>query len=171
MLPSGICWKAEQTFGNVFSKHFSNGQFPKSQRCAQPSKLLLSPNEDLGVRAFVSTFQIREYSIWATFIWKVFRKYVPECFLGLPNSSFGDHNDLCSPTEEIGEIRKHISDRVFKELFACVSTSCGRLTIKKCFENTVWNVGSAFQNLRLGWVEWFTMEMVKQKGSSSLRLV
>ncbi len=30
-----------------------------------------------------------EYSIWATFIWKVLRKCVPKCSFGHPKSSFG----------------------------------------------------------------------------------
>jgi hypothetical protein len=42
---------------------------------------------------------------------------------------------------------------VFKALFTYVSTSFGRLTIEKCFENMVRNVCSDFQNLRLGGVK------------------
>ncbi len=58
---------------------------------------LCSPNEDFGLpnerlgTHFRSTFQRREYSIWATFLWKVLRKCVPKCSFGLPKSSFGEH--------------------------------------------------------------------------------
>jgi hypothetical protein len=59
---------------------------------------------------------------------------------------------LYAPQTKILEIRTNLSDRVFKALFAYVSTSFGRLTIEKCFENMVRNVCSDFQNLRLGGV-------------------
>jgi hypothetical protein len=58
---------------------------------------LCSPNEDFGLpnerlgTHFRSSFQRREYSIWATFLRKVLRKCVPKCSFGLPKSSFGEH--------------------------------------------------------------------------------
>ncbi len=64
MVPKRRFWKDEQTFGNVFSKHFSH------------TWVL-----DLG-----------------SFIWKVLWKYVPECLLGLPKSSFGDHETRFAPS-------------------------------------------------------------------------
>ncbi len=48
------------------------------------------PNERLGTH-FRSTFQRGEYSIWATFLWKVLRKCVPKRSFGLPKSLFGEH--------------------------------------------------------------------------------
>ena len=58
--------------------------------CYVANKNLCSPNEDFGRSSkhsgthFQSTFHIRAYSIWATFIWKVIWKHVPECLVGLP---------------------------------------------------------------------------------------
>ena len=42
------------------------------------------------------------------------------------------------------------TERIFKALFTYVSTQFGRMPIEMCFENTVRNVCSAFQHLRLG---------------------
>ena len=93
--------------------------------------ILWPPNEDLGRPIkhsgtnFQSTFQIREYSIWATFIWKLLWKYVPECLVGLPKSSFGDHKIiLCSPNEDFGRLNKALRMR-FEVLLKGVSTFFG----------------------------------------------
>ncbi len=40
---------------------------------------------------FRSTFQGREYSIWATNRWKLFRTHIRKGWFGLPKSSFGEH--------------------------------------------------------------------------------
>jgi hypothetical protein len=56
---------------------------------------LCSPNEDLGRRNkrsnhdFRSTFQGREFFIWATNYWKVFRESGLRLLFLLPKSSFG----------------------------------------------------------------------------------
>jgi len=57
---------------------------------------LCSPNEDLGRPnkrfgpCFQTTFNIREYFIWATDHWKVLWKHGPKRLFGLPKSSFGE---------------------------------------------------------------------------------
>ena len=74
------------------------------------------------------------------------------------NDDFGRSNKhsgtyFYAPQTKILESRTNISDRVFKALFAYVSTSVGRLTIEKCFENKVRDVCSDFQNLLFGRVK------------------
>ncbi len=55
------------------------------------------PNEDVGRPSkhsgthFQSNFQNKVAQIEYSRMWKVLWKYVPECFLGLPKSSFGEH--------------------------------------------------------------------------------
>ena len=51
---------------------------------------------------------------------------------------------------KILEGRTNISECVFEALFKGVSTGFGLANVEKCFENAFWKVGSAFQNLRLG---------------------
>ncbi len=58
--------------------------------------------------------------------------------------------EIYAPQTKILESRTNISDRVFKALFAYVSTSFGRLTIEKCFENTVRNVFFGFPKSSFG---------------------
>ena len=59
--------------------------------------ILPLPNEDFGspnqpFRMCVRiTFHGREYSIWATNRWKLFRTHIRKCWFGLPKSSFGEH--------------------------------------------------------------------------------
>ncbi len=52
--------------------------------------------------------------------------------------------EFYAPQTKILESRANISDRVLKSIFTYVSTSFGRLTIEKCFENKVRNVCSEF---------------------------
>jgi hypothetical protein len=55
-----------------------------------PKRRFWKSDERLGTR-FRSAFQRGEYSIWATFLWKVARKFDPKRSFGLPKSSFGEH--------------------------------------------------------------------------------
>jgi hypothetical protein len=54
------------------------------------------------------------------------------------------------PQTTILEGRTNISECVFEALLKGVSTGFGRPNVEKCFENALSNVGSAFQNRRLG---------------------
>ncbi len=72
--------------------------FP-NQNFTSPKRIFLcSPNEDFGRpnqhfrRHFRSIFQGCDHSIWATSRWKVLRKRLLKCWLGLPKSSFGRGN-------------------------------------------------------------------------------
>ncbi len=64
------------------------------------NKTLCSPNENFGKlnkpidETFRSTFQGREYLIWATNRWKVLRKDSSNVSFSLPKSSFGEHKLL-----------------------------------------------------------------------------
>ncbi len=51
---------------------------------------------------------------------------------------------------KILEVRTNLSECVFEALFKGVSTRFGRRIVEKCFENAFGKVGSDFQNLRLG---------------------
>ena len=53
---------------------------------------------------------------------------------------------------KILEVRTNFSECGFEALFKGVSTVFGPRNVETCFENALWNVGSAFQNLRLGGV-------------------
>jgi hypothetical protein len=82
------------------------------------------PNEDFGRRNKRcnpdfegSTFQGREYSIWATNHWKVSRKSGLHLLFLLPKSSFGEHRItlyqvIDAPQTTIWEGRTNISERV-----------------------------------------------------------
>jgi len=69
----------------------------KHRRAMILSVIISIPNEDFGRRNkrwnqdFRSTFQGREYSIWATNRWKVLRKSWFHLLFLLPKSSFGEH--------------------------------------------------------------------------------
>ena len=51
---------------------------------------------------------------------------------------------------KILEGRTNVSECIFEALFKGVSTRFGLRIVEKCFEDTFWKVGSAFQNFRLG---------------------
>ena len=82
------------------------------------------PNEDFGRGNKIcnpdfegSTFQGREYSIWATNHWKVTRKSGLHLLFLLPKSSFGEHRItlyqvIDAPQTTIWEGRTNISERV-----------------------------------------------------------
>ena len=55
-----------------------------------------------------------------------------------------------APQTKILEGRTNIRERIFEAPFKGVGTLFGLRSFEKCFENTVRNVRSAFQNLRLG---------------------
>ena len=54
------------------------------------------------------------------------------------------------PQTKIWEGRTNISQCVFKALFKGVITAFGLQNVEMCFEHALWNVCSAFPNLRLG---------------------
>ena len=62
------------------------------------------------------------------------------------------HAELYAPQTKILEGRTNFSECVFEALFKGVGTAFGPRNVEKCFENAFWKVGSAFQNLRLGGV-------------------
>jgi hypothetical protein len=67
---------------------------------------------------------------------------------------------------KILEIPTNTSDRIFKALFNGQSPKWSTHVCEKCFENTVRNVCSAFQNLRLGSIQFVVpnwMEFVKRQ--------
>ncbi len=102
------------------------------------------------------------------------RKRIRKGWFSLPKSSFGrgkfqkhcfcyrrNDDDLMPlfdrcPREiypsqtKIWEGLTNLSELDFEALFKGVSTRFGLQTVEKCFENSFWNVGSAFPNLRLG---------------------
>jgi hypothetical protein len=106
-------------------------------------QILPLPNEDFGrlnqpfLMCFRSNFQGREYSIWATNRWKLFRTHIRKGWLSLPKSSFGEHKiaqffvrymgakhtvshtasryllvSLCSPNEDFGRRNKRWNEDV-----------------------------------------------------------
>ncbi len=92
----------EHNFGGFYKNAFERDKPVEKKHSTMSTREmylenLWFPNEDFGRPVqhsgthFQTIFHIREYSIWATFIWKVLWKCVPECWLGLPKSSFGDH--------------------------------------------------------------------------------
>jgi len=113
MLPKRRFWKAERTFGNAFSKHFSKKSSPNR---VLTSRLPLIPffrqSPPLGRRFRQKRRPQNQFELfdeivapmgglskkrgwvadgWYSLIWKVLWKYVPECSIGLPKSSFGEH--------------------------------------------------------------------------------
>ena len=84
------------------------------------------------------------YRAWYRKVWTTIRCYY------LTNSQMAP---LYAPQTKILEGRTNIRQRIFKALFKWVSTLFGLLFFEKCFENTLPNVRSAFQNLRLGSIQ------------------
>jgi len=72
--------------------------------------------------------------------------------LSEPKPNVGNSPQFYAPQTKILEGRTNVSECVFEALFKGVSTRFGLRIVEKCFENTFWKVGSAFQNLCLGWV-------------------
>ncbi len=64
-----------------------------------PKRRFWKSDEHLGTR-FRSAFQKGEYSIWATFLWKVVRSFDPKRSLGHPKSSFREHKLYKTITKE-----------------------------------------------------------------------
>ncbi len=159
-------------------------------------KSLCSPNEDFGTlfkhsgTCFQSTFHISEYSIWATFFWKVLWKLCsPNEDFGRPIKHSGTHFQstfhirdysiwstliwkvlwkLCSPNEDFRRLDKPSGTSfrwTLRGFVAQIEYSHPRKVNRKDVpdglsslrkssfgrhKNTFPNVGSAFQNLRLG---------------------
>ncbi len=94
--PKRRFWTTEQSVAYAFLNEFSISCIQKLVLTPLKSNFMF-PNEDFGRSSkhsgtyFQSTFNIREYSIWDTFILKLLWKFVPECSFDLPKSSFGDH--------------------------------------------------------------------------------
>jgi hypothetical protein len=101
MLPKRRFWKAEPTFQNAFSNPFSTVWAPdlghkrlKSASKITPPKRRFWKNEQKMKCGFSSTFQGREYSIWATNRGKVLpSKSAFHLLFILPKSSFGEHKN------------------------------------------------------------------------------
>ncbi len=62
----------------------------------------------------------------------------------------GSAFELYPAQTKILEGRTNLSERVFEALFKGVSTWFGLQNVEECFERAFWNVCAAFQNLRLG---------------------
>ena len=162
MLPKRRFWNAEQTIptirGRIFKAlftylstrfglhvHLKSALKIRSRMFDRPSKIMLpTPNEDFGrlkehsVTHLPIHFHIREYSICATFIWKVLWKYVSECLLDLPKSSFGDHKNLrLGSIKFVGRTSVSLSVLdVFSIYFSMNSRQNQVLApLEKCFEH------------------------------------
>ncbi len=127
-----------------------------------PKRRFWKSDERLGTR-FRSAFQRGEYSIWATFLWKVVRKFDPKRSFGHPKSSFGEHKLYhhfhairTISSERLGQL--HASQtKIFEGrtkdwvgAFQGCEYSIWTTNHWKCIEKTDPIFCSAFQNLRLG---------------------
>jgi len=88
-------WKADQTFGNVVSKHFSHAWVLNLGYV--PLKSLCSPNEDFGQlnkalrMRFWTNFQSMVVQNETDTLEKYFKKRIRNALFSRPKSSFGEH--------------------------------------------------------------------------------
>ncbi len=129
---------------------------------------------------FRSTFQGREYSIWATNRWKLHRKSAFHLLFILPNPSFGDHK-LCKMINHLAKLLYTFQTKILDgrtNVSECVSRGSTYKTIRSPNRvltplksaspgNAFGNVGSAFQILRLGGVKLLQKSISFQKTNTS----